>query len=612
MTELYIDNNPIVLDDNLSFDFFQKNPAFTRQGEYTYDIDINLDIPQNAQVYYHLDRLHVDKRTKNRRAILIVDCKVLFVGSEIILNVESNFVKIQIVSGYSELNYLASDDKHMRDYDFGEIPEINTSMAVDSLNYIYPEVNYCFTPVYDQYEGVTIFSQFNGVSDGNKTYFNEIDRNTNNGISFVDGANFRAQPYLMYYIDKLPQLLGYTIEQNDLLEDEIATRIICINGSSTREYNRMIPNWKVNEFLTQIELLFNVVFVVDKITKKVSISRTNNFYRNKETIVISKEDIFNSYEKKFDVESEFSSNYYNVKYDFPNSTFYKFCDIDPSVMELCKIEELLDRDIYYHDESKLAQYYDKMILYYNKKSNLYFKIRCDDLGNSIYRYYYEPINQFRQIKEVESEDITELRIVPSEVYPIRVDHWFNYYGDSVIYAPIPFAKYRNESEITSGSLSEAVLNGNKQDSGSDNIYIAIYEGIQPTYGKNQMLGINTVPDGPPFPKAITAHYMSIYYGMELHEQGMNMYMMYSLCKESVGDHTLELLGSGGLEKRYYKVNEKFDTSLEYVIRFRTKQNIDQLSVFVIDNKKFLCKQLKRTVLANGMDELIEGIFYAME
>ena len=260
MTELYIDNNPVVLSDDLSFDFFQKNPAFTRQGEYTYDIDIDLKIPQNAQIYYHLDRLHVEQFPKNRRATLIVECKVLVVGLEIILSVENHIAKIQIISGYSELNYLASDGKKIRDLDFGIIPEINAAMARESLNHIYPDINYSFPQIYDQY--------FVSTST-ERNYFNELNRVAPfaQDLSYVEGARFVAQPYLLYYVEKLVELLGYSLEENDLRSDDMACRLLCINGVSTRNYNEMIPNWEINKFLTEVETFFNVVFISDKITK---------------------------------------------------------------------------------------------------------------------------------------------------------------------------------------------------------------------------------------------------------------------------------------------------------------------------------------------------------
>ena len=56
MTELYIDGQKVLLNDDFMIDFYRYNPFFSKKGDYTYDIDINLNVPENARIYKHIQR----------------------------------------------------------------------------------------------------------------------------------------------------------------------------------------------------------------------------------------------------------------------------------------------------------------------------------------------------------------------------------------------------------------------------------------------------------------------------------------------------------------------------------------------------------------------------
>ena len=51
MLKLYIDGHPVNISKGTRTDYYEKNPFFTNEGDYTLDIDINLNDPQNAKPY---------------------------------------------------------------------------------------------------------------------------------------------------------------------------------------------------------------------------------------------------------------------------------------------------------------------------------------------------------------------------------------------------------------------------------------------------------------------------------------------------------------------------------------------------------------------------------
>lgn len=55
MTELYIDGTSVVLPADFSTSVKRENPFFTKNGEYTYDITLQLSNSINADLYEHLN-----------------------------------------------------------------------------------------------------------------------------------------------------------------------------------------------------------------------------------------------------------------------------------------------------------------------------------------------------------------------------------------------------------------------------------------------------------------------------------------------------------------------------------------------------------------------------
>ena len=56
MTELIIDGTHAVLPQDFNVSVKRENPLFTKNGEYTYDITLQLSNPTNASLYEHLNR----------------------------------------------------------------------------------------------------------------------------------------------------------------------------------------------------------------------------------------------------------------------------------------------------------------------------------------------------------------------------------------------------------------------------------------------------------------------------------------------------------------------------------------------------------------------------
>lgn len=110
MTQLFIAGVEVVLPKEFSTSVKRENSFFTKNGEYTYDVTVNLDNPINKALWPQW-RLNNSKEEKSKRtAVLIADNRVYCNGTEVITGWTNNTVSIQIVSGNSELNYFVGQD----------------------------------------------------------------------------------------------------------------------------------------------------------------------------------------------------------------------------------------------------------------------------------------------------------------------------------------------------------------------------------------------------------------------------------------------------------------------------------------------------------------------
>ena len=263
------------LPAELSFEMLRENPLFDRRGDYTYDIDINLRDPHNRAIYQHIDRLTSIRKPKLRAARLITDGRVICDGTEVILKKDGDLLKVQIVAGNSEMNYLtAAENLYIREMDFGSIPTPTIETVQQVMDKCYPAANYAFPTIYKGSD-----TEFDEDSQLNPKIFDNDYYYRLGEMHYSSGSELWPQPYLLYYVEKFIELLGYKIRRNSLRNIERWKRLMLISGYKTLNYAKMLPNWTAAEFLEEIEKFFNVIIVVDQITKNADIINLTEWYK---------------------------------------------------------------------------------------------------------------------------------------------------------------------------------------------------------------------------------------------------------------------------------------------------------------------------------------------
>lgn len=599
MTRLFIDKQEVALTSEFQVDFYSQNPFFTKNGDYTYDLDIDLNHPGNRKIYQYINRLDVTVRPTNRSALLLCGPNVIIDGTEVILSIEDNIAKIQLVSGNSELNYLYAGQITIRQLNLGSL---SLNSESQNLNKCYPELTHVCCPVISQ-KGNYDISDFSPKSD---KIFNELEWDTRNGYNYKSNTPMVPQPFLLHCIDKVIEAIGYTIESSVLTYDDLARRLIVIHGiRSTTDINRILPNWKVDEFITEVEKLFNVIFLVNQFTRKIKIVRIKDFYQNCDITEISNDDLIEEIEKKYDQQDSLYITYNNIKYSFPSSRWYLYQNLKDEIRDKCSKTTAFLKDII---ASGLNYPYQ---LWFEADYHIWMVYTAYSSGGVNYGGW-EIVDQLRNVEDESSSNECELKIVPAEIYGNNVwvtgmDFGGTKYYDGWITSACPVISNTSESEVKEYAYQE-IENGTTEESVDDSyLFVSIYLGLKPYMYSFDYL--NQEIDQPILNSTLVPH--AVAYPCFIHYNRAG-------ARAKIDRLTNEKLSLAidsdqeGLYNRYYQDSIKIDTKTEYIFQFKYKRLYDCKSIYLIGNKKYYCKELHYTVTPDGIDPIVEGTFYLIE
>lgn len=629
MVELLIDGKKVRLSGDMSFEFLDRNPLFTKEGRHSLDIDIDLGDPVNANIYKNMYRIDVLQRPSGRSAVLYNERGVILRGTEVVLQIDDRVAKIQLVSGNSELNYLSGGDCLIRDLDLGEIRNLTASVAWNSLSGSYPTWDYVCAPVCTR---TTFYKDVVPVVSDDALLMNEVVRD-GSGCVFKADTTLCPQPYLAAMVRRVIDALGYTLRTDFIGTHADLKKLILVNGYHSVRYNEMVPNWKVDDFLSEVEKLTGCIFLVSQMDKTVDIVQMNSFYEDSGVEEIPAGDVIGEVGKHYDEESPEGVLYHNISYKFPSTEIYKYWSVDRDFLNSLTIQQcpnlgssvpyyryfsmLIDiwkaiagdqwvRDVDVPTPDNVKAAYNKMIAYEDlgmPAFGTYFVMRwAEDHAT-----YMRRLNYYGSRYDDRTDDTMELKIVPAEVVWRHdlVDYrehleWFQ-----------PYLLARNAdtdttvtSEDTKG-LNDYISEGFTDDT-SDVLYVAFYLGFKNTN--------YCVDAGDAFlsPVAVPSNEVERFYAPGRY---IDIYWYWWQYQEVVdfGEPgcCLAINGDGGMYKRFWKNNLPVNFTQPYTILFRNTKNHDPRNLFVIANKKFYCEELKYRVDGGRLSDIVEGTFFPL-
>ena len=574
MTRLFIDGQEVVLSENFELELITENPYFTRNGEYTYDIDIDLRNAHNRSIYQNINRSDVTKGIKNRKATLMSGALEIISGIEVVLSIENYTAKIQIVAGNSQLNY-EGGDTNIRSMLLDGI-SMSSQEAVNTLFGNFPEYKVVYPPIVNYTE-----------SNGDMSILNNVQ--VGEDISFTDVENISPQYYLLYVVENLITKLGFTKGVNELEDDPVWSRLFIVNPYKDSILQELLPDWTINESIEQIELFLDCIISIDKVNGRFNIISLNKYFENQDIVYLDNV-IDDSVEKTFDVDTNYAFAYKYVSYDLPSDKYYNYLKLKDGVRENCSIVSSPEWDDF---QTQYEQYYSGPYILHSDDYGLDYVVTDYSVSGETKKGLII-VDRFKDAGDLDSRDKSSFQIVPAEIEKISI---YSVTGGRYLIGP---AVKKLKTDPGSNAINDLINSSEVKSDIPDKLYVGIYYGIQKALNR----GPNEFP-GEYWDKMPMGS-NDRYFIQEPTTLGGNQAIL------TLPDYTITLDGDNGLFNRIYKNKREIDTSVEYTFQFLTNTVYKLDRIFVIRNKRYYCKEIRYKITPKGMDKIAEGVFYLAE
>lgn len=576
MTELYIDGVSVPLPSEFEITVKQENPFFTKNGEYTYDIELSLYDPVVAKLYGFLNRLNKsDSISMNRKAVLIADNRVYINGTEIITGWSESVVQVQLVSGNSQLNFFVGSEKLISELE--GLPETNPCVLVDgkykpsSLHNTdkYPDIDYCTPTVFDSTNNEYLNNWLLKVrytTDGAPVHF----------VDYEDGnpAKWAPMPYLCAFIKAIISSLGYKLTYNAIEETGWA-QLCILHVARTHKWAEILPQWTVKEFLEGIETFFNATFVINKKTSEVRLVFNNQYFQGAKVAYVS--NVIDEFNVECDFDDRESYDKATLSYPQSGTTYGKLRSLPDVVIGNAKKEGIIGMtaDMFFSIES-------------NRKTDTIFSFTAHArdaifTGMSGDRPTYEFVNQFAPV-ERDSSEVLEMVLQPVELSHERVIEYQDGKKFSLFFPSI--GGDNTDIDSGDGSIMDMINNSGTDSKSKPNLYIGFFLG----YNHFQL---GTLSPGS-YPVVMVDRYVHSSYG------------------ESECTEIKDTLLLGYMSNKLY--NKTYDIDYQNPVEFTSyDENLfDTNSVFVINNKRYICEYIEYKINESGRAGAWTGKFYPIK
>ncbi len=608
MTELIINGTRAVLPRELNFTIFDESAYLTNNGEFSLDITLSLTNPVNRKIFKHRERLNVKNLIEEASADLIVNNKVSRGKITDIRNTDTT-VSFQFIAGNSFVNNEILNKK-IWEFNWGIESSINFTKAKFSVEHPgYGEVvdggsvigfnNYVCTPI-----------KFNNLIANN--YILSIP-SAGGPLPYLESVeNIVMQPYLLYYIQKLPGLFGYALKENVLLDDELARKMFLANRVNSLKYSDALPDIFMFEFIDAIEELFQVKFIFDK-NKECRIINNSSYIDNME--ILENLDVID----EFELERDNQDQYDGIAYDLSSDGFNQYNKLNLEILKACTSEVWPNRNSL--KTNITTPFKNKFILHITADNSRHFvycnklpvNLNCIRVDDNEYVYY---VNRFR------SSDFWEGNYKP--LHATLLPFSSAELTMTVFNVPQSIYYYTYQLPVISSTLFEptqqligdAMQNNVEQISRANKLEVALFSGMLrlfhvPTDVVNDYYGSQVyypVSHTDNIPEVWMHPYYQVYLNPTDNAESYNTYQETEFKNTVV--HTLRIVGGDGIENRYFKDVPIIDKEKIYV--FKILGYISSNTMMQHNNSIYIPFSIEKNVDVNGESEIKTAKFYKLK
>lgn len=586
MTELYIDNRLAVLPADFTATIKDENSFFTKNGEYSYDIELKMDNPINQQIFGYINR-------ENRASVakydytcrLVVDHRLVCNGTLTVTEPCSGYLKAQILSGNSELNYFIGSDLLISSLDLGVITLTENNVKVDALQKGYPDMDFCLCPIVNKTTGM-IYNGIAGTRTGSTAWTDNVDY-------------YIPQPFLLSMMKKIITALGYTIGTCEPDSSDYANLYIS-HLNRTRKYAEMLPGWKVKDFLEEVEKLLNVEFYLDNRKKTVDIVFASTFYINSARQHV--QNVIDDWEGQKDDSNRVEHSQCDIEYDLPEETYFK--------RQLLAADLLAKFTLKHFPTTAEAVAWVKggcggsstSIAVANDFNRMIAYIPSERAEGSGMVIPQEPVDTFRRIDIADTDETITCKMIPVamelQYFPLMRA---NDRSDVAYLVRMPQltgdSSDSEEADSSSSDTASAIdqIDNYKEASVASisNISLAFFaQGKNNTFYHEGMYVYYVLP----WTDAWTANNFPCIMNKK---DGSFVHM-----KDVTGSLRLELIAADIYQHLY-----QIDSEHPRIFYSEDINFFDSRKIFIIRNKRYVCKELEYTINASGRVRKWKGTFY---
>lgn len=557
----------------------RENPYFTQSESYTLDVTLPMDIIDNRRFFRNMQRMERSRQPEAMKCRLMVDNAPALCGSAKVTQVTESLVKVQLLGGRSEVNFLAEDSGDFIDeLPLGTIPKGST--ATDS------GVRMAASPVNNETTGGggTAVWQF----------------------CLVDIARMIIAHY------------GFTVTSCSV-DAEPWDRLFVATAKQTRDVAHVLPHWSPREFFTEFCNFFNVSLDIDEVRRTVAIVGTPAFFAARRRVQLEPVDEYTA-----DIgEEAHALAADDISYDLSSSPEHDYDCIPDNVRRNAPSQQ------YASHADALAAY--QAMTEQARKRQLF---RCPEGTFAAWEHDYadwgeqQPRQLFTQIDVLApltrdgNAGETSLKICPAAIAMGEYEGRFGQGEAAHTYTTCMFLP-SVENPTGHDTILQATQYGNfggstaeqqQQEEGATiQEFIEGEAELEAGAGKEDRLQVIFIDDVPQTYSRVDSASPSTYeerthiVGFTDHQYKKshrgNAHRRWSLSLNPTdADHYLGQLHVNGFS---------FNMKARHTFRFVADRMPDPRDIFIVRGKRYGCEKMEATVNADGFDRLMTGYFYEM-
>lgn len=654
---LLIDHKPAAVRQDTSFEYHSDNRLFNDRDDYSLNIELPLDCPENDAIFGNIHRKDVNIET------IFFDAELMAgnfhrSGAVVVTAVTDTMVKVQFLDKRSYQNFYPDfDEKFIDELELGPMPYWKPDNHADASGGM---ANNRPRPGFIDGDEADVLYKSPEQAWGNGDvialpWVNNTSGNIQNRADYINGEykwhvaedddndtelvkGLSVQPRLYYLVQLICDALGYVLIADAWRQSDYyhLYSFNCLPYAWGRgSWAATLPHWSINEFFEQLERLMLCEFDIDHKTRIITFSWSNENVARAGTVELT--DIVDEFTATVtrDDDSQYKG-IRNIGYADAGHAMWNFYSAYWFFREHLA-------DAYHYDtfqrlvaalqgdtsggnggsarNSRGA--FAAQTLYYAADIDTYFvlyglvRVRTggyDAIHGDLYETVYRlmPFNNFGdRISDAEhDDDKEEIGIVPVWVDNTMVDESSPTLGDTVFfetgstdntassgeqysYIRRPNATEMPYSTLLQSSLIERIKAGSKDSRDSIN-----HLQVGFWYGNYQQFA-------PYLPHPFTDNFDTAVAWMLVDQHIEHSWTLLDSGHQASLRLNNDRYGQGKLLAEAIAI----DPLHKYEFSFLSDNLPDVRSVFIIRGKKYLCAQIKTDINQNGMSQLKKGTFY---